>query len=109
MEKKKKLGTEEIKQRFSLALEPVQKTEKAILLKLLNDDFVVGNVKIKKNSNKQLITEELQLQWEDSRKEKEDARCENHIIDSLLYSWRSCYHFLSVREPIIKNKTQTII
>jgi hypothetical protein len=99
-----KQGVEEIKQRFSLALEPAQKTEKAIFLKLLNDDFVVGNVKVKKNSNNQLITEALQLQWEDSRKEKEDARCENHSIDALLYSWRSCYHFLSVREPIIKNR-----
>ncbi len=99
-----KQGVEEIKQRFSLALEPAQKTEKAIFLKLLNDDFVVGNVKIKKNSNNQLITEALQLQWEDSRKEKEDARCENHSIDALLYSWRSCYHFLSIREPIIKNR-----
>jgi hypothetical protein len=98
-----KQGVEEMRQRFSLPLESAQKTEKSIFLKLLNDDFVVGNVKILKGSNNQLVTEALQLQWEDTRKEKEDPRCENHVIDALLYSWRSCYHFLAVREPQVKN------
>jgi hypothetical protein len=103
-----KQAVEEMRQRYSLPLESAEKTEKAFFLKLLDDDLIVGNVKIVKGGCPGLIKEWEDLQWEDLTKQNEDPRCSNHENDSALYSWRKCYHYLATREPenYSKNSSQ---
>lgn len=99
-----KQAVEEMKQRYGLPLESAEKQGKSFYLKMLNDDLIVGNVKLINHKNNELITEWQNLQWKDLQKEDEDPRCQNHLSDSTLYAWRECYHYLATREPEIYNK-----
>lgn len=94
-----KQAVEEMRQRYGIPLESAEKTEKAFFLKLLNDDLIVGNVKIVESGCAGLLDEWEKLQWEDLTKQDEDPRCSNHESDSALYAWRKCYHYLATREP----------
>lgn len=99
-----KQAVEEIRQRYGIPLESAEKTEKVFYLKLLDDDLIVGNVKIVRSGCAGLIEEWEALQWEDLNKTNEDPRCSNHEADSALYSWRKCHHFLATREPEVYSK-----
>ena len=96
-----KQGVEEIKQRFKIPLESAEKTDKAILLKLLKDDILTGNVELSNNGCGPLITEWSSLMWKNTDKRDEDPRCQNHCSDSALYAWRYCKHYLW-QEPVKK-------
>lgn len=94
-----KQGVEELRQRFQLTLEPAEKSEKALYLKLLNDDIQSARLTLIEQDNQDLIEEWTALMWEDEKKLDEDPRCQNHLSDATLYAWRACLHYLGTEEP----------
>ena len=88
-----KQGVEEMRKRHMLSLEPAEKKGKAMYLRLLRDDLIVGHFKMINGENNELFTEWSGLQWKDSDKEKEDDRCQNYLSDATLYAWRESRHY----------------
>jgi hypothetical protein len=95
-----KQAVEEMRRRHGLALQGAEKIDKAFHLRMMKDDFMQGKVVIIENSCDDLIREANHLIWYDDMKTKEDPRCENHVVDGLLYGWRECRHY--VYDPIKK-------
>lgn len=94
---------EEIRRRFSVPMEPAQKTNKRGYIDLLNGDLKAGKIKILRPANLDLIKEIVELPWDEGRK-KEHAGFDNHLTDSLLYIWRACTTYLQ-KLPDDKVKT----
>lgn len=88
-----KQGVEELKNRHGIPLVNAEKADKATFLRMLNDDYKTGVIKVFKDKCQQLIKEQEQLMWIKDT-DKEDPRCENHCNDSLLYAWRECRNYL---------------
>lgn len=89
-----KQAVEEMKRRHGLPLESAEKTDKAMFLRMMRDDVIMGNLLLYRYGTHLLKQEWDSLVWKDSDKDVEDGRCENHISDATLYAWRHCYHYL---------------
>ena len=100
-----KQGIEEMKNRLQLPeLEIAEKTGKAIYLRLLRDDVTIGGIKFLRNMCGPLEEEWKSLMWlskKGIKLEIEDPRCQNHISDALLYSWRHTYGFMGRLDSVI--------
>lgn len=85
---------EEFNQRYHLNILPAEKSKKLAYIELLNGDLLSGMVKIRSDS---VVAREMQaLQWDADRPGKEDERMPNDGVDSLLYAWRQCRHYLGL-------------
>lgn len=98
-----KQAVEEMRRRHSIPWKPADKTGKSDFIELMNGEFIVGNIKLKKGPACDALREEYaSLIWdkkklEDTGKREEHPACENHCSDASLYGWRKCYQYLSER------------
>ncbi len=81
-----KQGIEEMKKRHSVQMINAEKQDKATFLRMIADDVTQGHLKILPEASA-LADEWAQLQWKKDTQD-EDARCENHLSDAALYSWK---------------------
>lgn len=93
-----KQGVQEIINRHGIQLEPAEKQDKNIHLRLLSDDLKMNKLKLVKDKTTELANEWKALVWKDEMKEKEDDRCQNHLSDAALYAWRKSLHFLGLKQ-----------
>jgi hypothetical protein len=87
-----KMIAAEIRRRYSLPVEPAEKSAKLDFIELFNSDLLQGKFKAKADSI--WVEEATLLQWDEDRK-KEDPRFRNHVTDAALYAWRECLHWRS--------------
>jgi len=97
---------EEFKFRYKLNIEKADKKDKLAFIEIVNGDLQSGILKIKDSS--ELAKEMKTHQWDpESDKQKEDDRTDNHLNDSLLYSYKKAKHYLaSKKEDIPKAGTE---
>lgn len=90
---------EEARRRFSLPIEPAEKTNKRGYIDLLNDALATSRLKVVTKTCGQLLEEWQALCWDESRA-KELAGMPNHCADAVLYAWRACpnYHERAAEE-----------
>lgn len=102
---------EEFRIRHKLPIEAAEKSRKQEYIEMLNGELHTGRVHVRADSP--LVDEWKNLRWDDDgdslaeddddriikgirgglgKRRKEDARDENHISDSFLYSWRESLH-----------------
>jgi hypothetical protein len=93
-----KQAVEDIKQRTALPLEPAEKSGKADFIGILNNDMILGNIKLQVEGAKDLITEMKALTWDQKAlnkgKRQEDGKAHNHLCDAFLYAWRYCFSWV---------------
>lgn len=94
-----KQAVEELKNRFGFPLIPSDKHGKYDMIQIMNNDFILGRIKLLMPACRALEEEYEGLVWDEkSRHDKklnivENSACPNHAADAALYSWRMCYHF----------------
>jgi len=79
---------EEMRQRFSIPIEPAMKQNKLGYISLMNGAFSRGELLVVKPRNQDLIRELEELPWNEERSKPEDG-FEDHLCDALLYGWRA--------------------
>ena len=89
---------EEMRQRYSLNVEPAEKQRKYAFIELLNGDLQAGAIQIYKQRNQKLVDEMGNLLWmenEDGTADhtRIDERFDDHLCDALLYGWRACRQY----------------
>lgn len=100
---------EEMRQRYSIPVEPAQKRNKFAYIELINGDLQSGAIKIYKRRNQALIDELGTILWmEDEAGNPDhtriDERFDNHLSDALLYGWRACRQYFYDPEHIAPKK-----
>lgn len=95
-----KQAVEEIQRRHGIALTAADKTGKSDFIEIMNAEFIQGHIKLNPIQSKELGEEYKSLVWElDGEKislpRKENAACQNHLTDAVLYAWRYTYSFLA--------------
>lgn len=104
-----KIG-EELRKHHSIIIEATKKTTKFGFIKLMNDDFIQGKIKLIKGKTSFLIDEYENLLvdqlGENSMVMKEDKRFENHLTDAALYAWRFCHHYRYTAPAKQKSETE---
>lgn len=104
-----KMYVDETMRRFNVVFKPAKKTEKAEHVRLMNDDFISGRIKILEGSAlaQELVQLPIDPSWPDPENVTaaplEDPRFPNHCADAGLYSWRAALHYLHER-PVEKPK-----
>lgn len=83
---------------YGLHFVPAEKHDKPDYIDLMNSDLTSGKVLIRPDSH--LAAEMKYLQWQDSRRRKEDPQLDNHACDAALYVWRYAYHHYSKPAPV---------
>ncbi len=85
---------EEMRRRYSIPIEPAEKTNKLGFVSLLNGAFEREELLIVRPTNEDLVKELTELPWADETHQKESDGFDNHLTDALLYAWRaaSAYH-----------------
>ena len=100
-----RMYVEEVMSRYSRKFEAAKKTEKYEHVRLMNDDLLVGRVKLISGSPLQLEMAALMRDpdWPDPEKPeappREDPRCPNHCSDSALYAYRAAWHYFKPERP----------
>ena len=87
---------EELRARYSLPIQPADKTQKVANIEFLNADLADGKILIQEESP--LAQEWLALTWEDDSRTKEDKHFDNHSSDAFLYAYKKCRPYL-YQEP----------
>jgi hypothetical protein len=90
-----KQGVEEMKRRHSLPLICAEKAGKFDFIDLMNADFVLERVKLKKGSCEPLVVQYGTLLKNPKNTREEHPGLPNHSCDAALYAWRHTYAFLS--------------
>lgn len=94
-----KLTVEQVNARYSFHFEPAEKSAKAEHVRLMNDDFLTGHIRVQRGSPlaSELATLPIDPEWlEDPDPTKppwEAPNFPNHCCDAALYAWRKAYHF----------------
>ncbi len=88
---------EEMRRRFSIPVQPAQKTQKQSYIEYMNGDLRAGTLLLCQDNNAELIDEMSLLQWdldamERGKMQMDRRRFHNHLCDALLYAWRECSH-----------------
>lgn len=91
-----KQGVEEMKNRWGIPLTNADKADKASFMRLMGDDLKQARLLLS-GKNQDLIKEMDQHMWIKGT-DKEDPRCQNHLLDALLYIWRECKQYTEQRE-----------
>ena len=100
-----RMYVEEVERRFGRHFEAAKKSEKYEHVRMMNDDFRGGFLKLMPGSA--YAEEVAQLardqDWpppeKPDAKPREDPKCDNHCSDSALYGWRAAQHYLHRLEP----------
>jgi hypothetical protein len=89
---------EDVMSRYNQVFEPAKKSEKLDHVRMMNDDFITGRLKVQLGSQYAMELSALPKDpdWDaDSGKPPgEDPRFPNHLCDSALYSWRWAFAHL---------------
>lgn len=86
-----KLTVEEMAAREHLYFEAAKKTDKAEMVRFMNDDFAGGFIRVRAGS--ELAQEYVTLAKDPEDPTAEDPRCPNHCADAALYSYRRARHY----------------
>jgi hypothetical protein len=92
--------TEEFRQRYSLPVQPAEKTDKMAFIASFNGELMAKNFCVITNDNLDLIQQWNTLQYDDRR--REDPSLPNDLCDAVLYASRYIYHYLhrpKIAEP----------
>jgi hypothetical protein len=93
-----RMYVEDVMSRYSQVFEPAKKTEKLDHVRMMNDDFITGRLKVQRGSQYAMELSALPKDpdWDpDSGKPPgEDPRFPNHLCDALLYCWRWAFAHL---------------
>jgi hypothetical protein len=89
-----KAFAEDMRRRFSIPVEPAEKTNKLGFISLLNGALERSVVRVDQRRCAALTREWSELPWSDDSRQKEAPGFDNHASDSFLYAWRACpnYH-----------------
>lgn len=91
---------EELKTRYALPIKPAEKSKKVAYIDMLNGDLISARLMLKHGAPH--IDEMRLLQWDpDSNRTREDPRGSNDRVDSLLYGWRECRHWLPQHKDVL--------
>lgn len=99
-----KMYVEEVERRYKRHFDAAKKSEKADHVRLMNDDFLGGFIKLQDGSVYQQEIAGLMRdpEWPPPDKPKapprESPKCPNHCSDAGLYGYRDVWHFLHVEE-----------
>ena len=96
---------DELNDRHGFMIRAAEKSKKGSYIEVLNDDLLMGHIKVR--ADDPIIAEWAKLQWETEDRKQEDRRMPNHDADASLYAWRECKHYLHsdpVRVPRIGDK-----
>jgi hypothetical protein len=85
---------EEIRQRWSIPVQPAQKTNKLGYRKLLNGELERAKLRVLEPANSELIQELQTLPWNDKGLDNEKGY-DNHLTDAMLYAWREAKTHMS--------------
>jgi hypothetical protein len=100
-----KQAVEELRKRHEIPWKPADKTGKSDFIEIMNGEFIIGRIRLKKGPACEPLREEYSsLVWnkkklETTGKREEHEACENHCADGALYAWRFCYQYLSQALP----------
>jgi hypothetical protein len=83
---------EEFRQRYALPVEPAQKRDKLAMRKLLNGEFERGTLMVVGEKNSELISELLNLQWDEKGLDAQPGQ-PDHLTDAMLYAYREAKHY----------------
>lgn len=102
-----RMYVEDVMSRYSQVFEPAKKTEKLDHVRMMNDDFLTGRIRVQSGSQYALELSSLPKDpdWDpDSGKAPgEDPRFPNHLCDAALYSWRWAFAHLDF-VPVTKSE-----
>lgn len=92
-------AVEEMRARHGVNVTAAEKRDKFDFIRLMNDDFIQGYIKINVAECRDYVAE-LKKLVKDPRKlavgkHEEQAGLSNHNCDAGLYGWRYCYQYLS--------------
>jgi len=95
-----KQAVEEMRMRYSIPFQAAEKTGKSDFIGIMNDDLIMGKVKLCRDGVDVLITEWANLVWGESQSGTRtiDKRADDHAADSALYAFRYAKHYLSTKE-----------
>lgn len=92
-----KMYVEDVMARYSQIFEPAKKSEKLQHVRLMNDDFKSGHIKVQRGGELETELKELPIDpdWNPKSGEppKEAKNFANHLCDAGLYSWRKARHY----------------
>lgn len=98
-----RMYVEEVMSRYAQVFEPAKKSEKAEHVRLMNDDYITGRIKLRLGSPLQeevaALTKDPDWDSTSGRPPLENPRAPNHCADASLYSWRRAYGYLYAPEP----------
>lgn len=103
-----KQAVAELNNRHGIGLIPADKTGKSDFIKIMNDEFIQGKIKLLPETEP-LQTEYKALIWvTDANQKVIEPRKENPILpndccDAALYNWRYCYQYLWQNIPLPPN------
>jgi hypothetical protein len=92
-----KQAVEDMRIRYQINMEAAEKSGKTDFVGIMNDDFILGNIKLCTDNTDDLIEEYSNLIWHENAlgKRAEDPRCQNHATDAALYAYRYAKHYLA--------------
>ncbi len=91
--------SEEMRWRFSVPVQPAEKTNKLGYIKLINGALETAELILAAGVNDELVTELEDLPWLDEKHEKEAPGFPNHLADATLYGWRAARAWSEDDEP----------
>jgi len=103
-----KAFAEEARKRFSIPIEPAEKTNKRGYIALFNDALGEGRIKLAKASTEALRAEWNELPWTEDRA-KEVEGFDNHASDAALYAWRAASAYHEAPPPPPPTRAQVIL
>jgi hypothetical protein len=101
-----RMYVEDVMSRYSQVFEAAKKTEKLEHVRLMNDDFLTGRIKVQSGGAYSLELAALPKDpdWDpySGKAPGEDQRFPNHLCDAGLYSWRRALAYLDfeVEKPV---------
>lgn len=99
-----KMYVEEVERRYKHTFKPAKKNEKYEHVRLMNDDFRSGFIKLQEGSQyaQEIVALMRDPEWPPADKPdalpRESAKCPNHCSDAGLYGYRDVWHFLHTEE-----------
>lgn len=97
-----RMYVEDVMSRYSQVFEAAKKTEKVEHVRLMNDDFLSGRIKVQRGGGyaMELAALPKDPDWDpySGKPQGEDPRFSNHLCDAALYSWRKALNYLDFEE-----------
>ena len=98
-----RMYVEDVMSRYSQVFEAAKKTEKLEHVRLMNDDFLSGRIKVQRGGGyaEELASLPKDPDWDpySGKPPGEDPRFPNHLCDSGLYSWRRALAHIDYEAP----------